>query len=297
MRSSAFTMMEMLLATLLTVLLMMGVLAVLVQVHPAADARSPSGSLNHQPGQDAWDGSIDVPRLDAWADLLARDLANARRIDATRPGMIAMTGYCAIDGQTYELVHRPVRVVYRVERVDEQAWVIREQTALDVLSNRNVRVDLVCPDVDRFVVVEGTDEQRNNLEPNVAAARAITGVADKHSSNDDPGTGGEGEQQGRSMVGESRKRPPRAILVGGLWFYWEHAPAWAREKELAERGLSNGAGASSDQGDDHADAALSGNQPLGPVNPGRAYRLQVWGDSTEAPIFDRPLGFHDGGGA
>ena len=132
-----FTLLEMLLATVLSVMLMVGVLAVIASLGTAA------GKAGGQPvpAADAMDG---------WLRLLQEDLNLAVKVDTSRSNELTLIGYAALDGLGRERTHRPVRVLYRFEEVGGRRWLIRRQALLDVASNQNVQRDLVCNGVSRF---------------------------------------------------------------------------------------------------------------------------------------------------
>ena len=46
---------------------------------------------------------------------------------------------------------------YQVQDIGGQAWLVRRQTALDVLTNFNVQRELVCYGVRRFELVRSAD--------------------------------------------------------------------------------------------------------------------------------------------
>ena len=132
-----FTLLEMLLAAVLSVMLMVGVLAVIASLGTAA------GKAGEQP----------VPAADAidgWLRLLQEDLNLAVRIDTSRPNELTVTGYAALDDSGRERTHRPARVLYRFEEVAGRRWLIRRQALLDVATNQNVQRDLVCDGLSRF---------------------------------------------------------------------------------------------------------------------------------------------------
>ena len=84
-------------------------------------------------------------------DLLRLDLSNARYMKA-RAGELTLTGYCGLDATTLEPTHRPATVRYHLARAGGRSWLLREQTDLDVSTNRNRWSTLVCPGVAAFDV-------------------------------------------------------------------------------------------------------------------------------------------------
>jgi hypothetical protein len=296
MQSRAFTLLEMVLATALTVLLMFGVLAVTVEMQPATIGSGSSRETTDSAVGYTDDQRINPGMLEAWVELITADMANAQRIEQTPSGRIVLTGYCAIDGRNYQRMHRPVRVFYRVTSIDGQTWVVREQAALDVLNNRNIRIDLVCPGIRRFALVSNDGAGDGNLEWVEVIPTHGRWPDRKNNPSEHSQAADDTDSTSQSMTGAPQQRPPDSILVNGLWFYWEYAPAWARERELAERGLISDTVAPGNSTDDGDGVAAGRATSLGPINPGRPYRLRVWADATEKPVMDRPLGFHPGGG-
>ena len=161
----AFTLLELLMATVLMSLLMVGVLAVVATLGKAEIA---SGGQMH--------ASVALPAeaMDAMVNLLREDLSQAGDV-AVQANELTLTGYTALGGAARESTHRPAEVAYKLEDVDGRRWLIRRQAALDVLTNRNVQRDLVCCGVTRFCLtrVAGTDRGQ---EPAAGARRAGSGV-------------------------------------------------------------------------------------------------------------------------
>lgn len=86
------------------------------------------------------------------ADLLRLDLANARYMKA-RPNELTLTGYCGLDPDTLDPNHRPVTVRYHLAGTGGGGGrLVREQTDLDVPTNRNRWSALVCSGVTGFEV-------------------------------------------------------------------------------------------------------------------------------------------------
>lgn len=136
------TLLETLLATALLSMLMVGVLAVMATVKPATDLAA-SSCAGAAPSEQA---------IDAWVRLLAEDLGQASEA-APRENAVELSGHLAMDAASSQRTHRAVRVLYALHELDGRNWLIRRQTALDVLSNRNVQQDLVLGGVKRFELV------------------------------------------------------------------------------------------------------------------------------------------------
>jgi len=139
-----FTLLELLLATVLSTVLMVGVLAVITTLGaPALDAA--------EPGQPA--SPVGDQTLAALQRLLAGDIDHARQILTVERDRFVLIGSSMLGGADRRRVHRPVRVTYRLERIDGHTWLIRTQAALDVLDNQNIQHELVCRDVQGFELV------------------------------------------------------------------------------------------------------------------------------------------------
>ncbi len=115
-QSQGFTIMEMLAATALTSLLMIGVLAVMTSIareHRAAAIRSQRG--------------IETELM----ELLRWDLANATRIESGADRLV-LSGHGVLDPQTQQpSMPRPCVVVYQVRQVNGRSWLSRQQSAAD----------------------------------------------------------------------------------------------------------------------------------------------------------------------
>lgn len=136
-----FTLIEMLLATVLTSVLMVGVLAVITRVS------RPISTPIHEVGLT----SVSIG-TDAIVRAVAADLAQARELEFT-DGQIVMMGFCGLDPMTSGRNQRPVKVRYRVQSVADQSWLVREQRPLDVEGSGLVVAELVAPGVSRIALV------------------------------------------------------------------------------------------------------------------------------------------------
>ena len=136
-----FTLLELLLASALTTLLMVGVLGIVAQV--GLPARQPSDAAS----PDAASGDAS---LRGFADILRLDLEHAASIDVTKPNRVELLGYGSLDAETRRRTHRPVRIVYHIARIGDRRWLLREQRRLDVLTNRNVQRDLIAAGIRGF---------------------------------------------------------------------------------------------------------------------------------------------------
>ncbi|MEX2672293.1 MAG: prepilin-type N-terminal cleavage/methylation domain-containing protein [Phycisphaeraceae bacterium] len=138
--SRAFTLLELLLATAISAMLMVGVLSVITTL--GADSVGPAESRNQRVSRDEI--------LHRWTQLLRHDLGHARTIEPPVENTITLLGYAALTGPARDRVHRPVEVVYELASQAGRSWVVRRQRALDTLTNRVTERDLVCGGVRAF---------------------------------------------------------------------------------------------------------------------------------------------------
>lgn len=137
-----FTLLELLLASVLLALLMVGVMSVITHVVQPAEAVAQQGAARSK-----------IDSAQAFADLLRDDLQQASVIDEVGARAIAFTGLCGLDPVTSERAQRPVRVRYFIEEVDGTAWVFRSEQALHGEAKRDARRALVCTGVTRFDLI------------------------------------------------------------------------------------------------------------------------------------------------
>jgi type II secretory pathway component PulJ len=133
----AFTILEMLAATALTVLLLAAVLVVIGSLGPsrAALARQPQGG--------AWRADL--------LDMLRYDLSNATAV-SFRSDAMTLTGHGALDRTTLARRHEPVTVVYELASIRGRLWLVRGQASREGWSGEPGWSELLCPDVSGFTV-------------------------------------------------------------------------------------------------------------------------------------------------
>lgn len=151
-----FTLVEVLLATLLLALLMTGILAVITDLGATRVALEPPRRESAGPS------GPETQALESWARLLQSDLLHARTVDTSRENRLAFAGYAAAAAAPSEL-HRPVQIVYAIETINRRACLIRRQTLLDVASSDNVRRELVCCGIARFTLTRVSAPARSTL--------------------------------------------------------------------------------------------------------------------------------------
>lgn len=125
----AITLVEILAATVLSVLLMSAIVGVLQGLHRQRVATLP------QETSPAWMARLEK-RLE-W------DFLNARQMHV-RPGRLTLVGYGSRNFSSGIVVHLPCEVVYRIDHSDGQYWLIREERQFDLATNRNLRSEVLC---------------------------------------------------------------------------------------------------------------------------------------------------------
>ncbi len=217
----AFTLLELLLATALTAVLMVGVLAVV------ADLGAPEAAAGPAPDRER------DRALEACLDLLHEDLSHAVAVDASKANEVTLVGYASLDGGARERSHRPVRVRYTLERIDGRSWLVRRQDALDVKTNETVHRDLVCCGFTGFQLMEdryawGLPEEA--LEAETSADAPATGAA----AGRNAATG-----QADPRFWENGERRSYGIGNVGVAYYFEYLPAWAQQQILTHGRIVN----------------------------------------------------------
>jgi hypothetical protein len=148
-----FTLVEMLLATVLTTILMVGVLAVITTLGTRGAVADSVRPL---------EGLTDTQAAEACARLVREDLDEATNVDATKVGELRLSGYGALDSRSRERTGRPVNVRYAVEEIDGRPWLVRRQESLDALGLDNVLCDLVCEGVRRMELVKTPSDSKDS---------------------------------------------------------------------------------------------------------------------------------------
>ncbi len=140
----AMTTVELLAATALMAVLMLGVLGVVGSV-------GLDDAIHRRQASQAWQHAA--------VDMIQRDLSHAQRVWQTG-NKVVMEGYGSLDRGVFRTqeqhdrvarrsaAHRPVRVEYRVVMGGDRSWLTRRQTHLDELTNRNTWSELVGCGVD-----------------------------------------------------------------------------------------------------------------------------------------------------
>ncbi len=287
----AFTLLELLTATVLSTVLMMGVMAVVTDL-------GASGMYQQTP-----DGSGESPgahkqsrQLDAWMRLLRRDISHAGEVNTLENNELVFTGYNALDTSGGRRTHRPVQVSYRIREVDGRKWLVRQQAALDVLTNKNVQRDLVCRGVRRFELVPIVRKSKQVDKKPPKKTKPHAGRKKPVEKTIIPsGEDGSGLKLTYETTAQGRKV---SILVNHHYFYPQYAPEWARR--AYEKSLSTGAFGDASQTDasgENGDKDASGSGSDRPVSGNITWRLRVWTEDSTEPAYDRVVKIQPGGGA
>ncbi len=293
---SAFTLLELLLTTMLSTVLMVGVMAVVTNLSASETFRE---TVAERPRNSS--RRMNAGRIDAWMRLLRRDITHANSIEAAEPNKLTFIGYNALDDSGRGSTHRPVKVTYKFEEINGRRWLIRQQESLDVLTNKNVQRDLVCRGMSKFELVP-------TLRKKIQAAK-MPPQDKKPASNKKKKSVGKTERPVRDKIGnlkvsyENTSQGRKvSLLVNHHWVYPRYAPEWARREY--EKALSAGAfgdvsdGVNSKQDKDknkNKDAIESGNDR--PVFGNIIWRLRVWKDDSDTADYDKVVKFQLGGGA
>lgn len=226
-RTRAFTLLELLLATVLLAVLMIGVLSVVARLSTAA-YRAEAMSAVQRSGAAA--SVPDIERdIEPLIRLLRDDLEHASHIDASRPNQVTLSSHCALDRITLEPTHRPALVSYSLEELDGRTWLIRRQAALDAISNEPAHRALVCAGVKIFQI-EATG---------ASATAASTIEAGASASQPTPGS------DAASPAAALQPGPDDTVVVNGVSFYRRLLPPQLlRELDAAAKGSGGAPNAS-----------------------------------------------------
>ncbi len=274
-----FTLLELLLATALTAVLMMGVLAVIGNMAASA------AIVDRDPGSAT---EIDAESVEGLVRVVGDDLVHAENIFRSITGdEITMIGYGSLDARSRDRSHRPASIIYRLETIGDRTWLIRRQSALDVLTNQNVQRDLVYADVVRFEIVP-TRLSEDGLAEEIIAPQPVppTPAAATPTATDQP-------TQTPAGVGQSIDRlndqPYDNIYVEsvGLNYYRKYLPVWAREEVGLSASGESGTTTSAATGTSASPTSPNTATPEPAVSRATVWRLRVWTDNQDEPAIDR----------
>lgn len=168
MRNRGFTLIEMLLATVLTSVLMLGVLAVIISV--SAPIKAAGGD----------EPEVVAARNDVEAIVRAMkaDLTQARTLEA-EGGELRLMSYGGLDTQTCDRTQRPVRIRYLVRTLAGRSWLMREERALDGEVVQAIRTQLVAEGVTRIELQPPADMPVGGVGSRTARAATESGEQDE----------------------------------------------------------------------------------------------------------------------
>ncbi len=130
MKTRGFTMVEMLMATALAGVLMVGVMTVVVRLYSPPESSVQSLATGRG--------------LDRWVHLLNRELSSAQSLQvAADQSTLTLTGPLGLDQVQRQSTHRPVQLRYRLVVIAGGTWLLREQESLDESTNQRMQRDLV----------------------------------------------------------------------------------------------------------------------------------------------------------
>lgn len=273
-----FTMIELLLASVLMAVLMIGVLAVITRLapvdEPALTADQPSSEV------------------DALIRLLRDDLLHAQHVETLSEREILLISHGSMESNTRRYVHRPVTVRYQITTVDGEPWLIRRQTALDVLTNQNEQRDLVYRGINRIALASSVATQSAKVD--VAAVeqleQTVQAVTPEQATED------ESDQVASASGSNYRVTEDNQILYNGLVFYRGVLPDWVLDH--AKDSVTD---------DEVTGESSPKNQIAGGAGPTRltaplrtkiirssrmTWRVQAWNAQSPQPVVDRliPMG-------
>ena len=279
----AFTLVELLLASALATLLMVGVLAVVTHLARSEKALQPLA-------RDDTAARMSQEELDAWITLLRADLQHAGRIERLLTGEVEMLGYQALQGASRQVGHRPVRIGYRLQEVDGRRWVMRWQTSLDSASHHRTSRDLVATGVRRFEIVPQIHRTRAGA---AAVPMRVPSLAAADSSGSLSATG---------IVGFSASGTIQALMdlpdyraswhqLDGQWLCIANTPPWIKAIRPDVAATSSSGLESRMVDASPSDAAQTPMETFKQVVPqgGYVWRLRVWTDTSTLPTHDRIL--------
>ncbi len=144
MRLRAFTLIELLAATALAGVLMVGVLGVITSL----------GRTKQQ--MRLLEDGAPTPHIERFLDLLRLDLTHGELTGHFRgQGPIEIAGHGGLDPRALTITHRPASIVYGVRELGGALWLVREQTLLDEPTNRRTTTALVLRGVSAVALTPG----------------------------------------------------------------------------------------------------------------------------------------------
>lgn len=166
-RPRGFTLLELLLASVLLTTLMIGALAVVADL----------GSAGVTPGGEG-DRKADSPRcaVEIWAELLDEDLRQAVAVCVSDANEVFLLGWGHLEGGCGERTGRPALVLYSLDEIGGHRWLARRQVALDHSQTQNGRLDLVCRGITRFELRPAGQAGQTSIDPKGPPSDRLAGT-------------------------------------------------------------------------------------------------------------------------
>lgn len=136
-KTSGFTLIEMLAATTLAAVMMVGLLAVMASLRRGLEQQQHTDSQ--------WRQKV--------LAVVGQDFQLARYGAAPQQNQLLLIGYLDRDPLTGAPTHRPARVLYQIVPAGEDQVLIRQQQRLDGSRSHPVQVRLLAAEISRFKVV------------------------------------------------------------------------------------------------------------------------------------------------
>jgi len=165
-RQVGFTLIELVAATALSALLMVGVLHVTVTVNRDAQRASARGTTRAH-----------LAQTESLAALLRHDLVHAHHV-RWAPNELHVSGENGLDPRDLTPTHRPARVSYFLQSAGRTTWLVRRQTDRADVTNQDANTTLILGGVggfglsDRAMGAEGT--ATNTSERGLPEALVLT---------------------------------------------------------------------------------------------------------------------------
>jgi hypothetical protein len=267
MRSYGLTLLELLLASVLTTLLMVGVLSVVASLGSSAVGAAEGGRT---------DPEIRADSIRPWIDLLRDDVAHADELTMTRDNVLKIIGHAALDRGDRLVTHRPVEIHYAFRDVDGRRWLVRFERALDVMTNRNIRCDLVSGDIAGFELTQ------NIVRTPAAGEPAEPSPADQQ-QNDKGGDSRLNDRIAGFDQGLLTYRPYVERWNHHVWYNGRFYPTWIRPEHI----FATADGTAEEPLADEQMAAMLGAAGPDASRIRTVVRIRVWTDRERKQVYEQ----------
>lgn len=248
-----FTLLELLLATVLLTLLMLGVTAIITNLGATKT------TVFSEPTRP------DLVR--SFLDVLRMDLNSAEHVDSDSPNSITIDGYAAGLSSSQESIHLPARITYGVVTVGDRSWVVRSETRLDRSAAGTTRHDLVEVGISGFQVVP--------IEPDPEGARLDSGTAAAGS----PTNRSDGEESQAGLGAVKRESPidePPRVMNSPAYHAWYKR--WVARQSRANEGETSIHQSTDGQTRSAVDELFAEMSTTQTRSVADAYRVNTWID-------------------